>query len=57
MKEYKTILSETLEMFRDFYTKQVNKLGPKSAEDAIKSKTQKRNQAIEFVEKMNNKIF
>ena len=44
-------------MFRDFYTKQVNKLVTKSAEDAIKSKTQKKNQAFEFVEKMNEKIF
>ncbi len=57
MKEYKKILSETLQMFNDFYTKQVNKLGPKFAEEATKSKTQKRNQALEYVEKMNNQIF
>ena len=44
-------------MFKDFYTKQVNQLGPKFADKAIKSKTQKKNQALEFVENMNNQIF
>ena len=57
MKEYKTILNETLELFKDFYTKQVSELGPKFAEKATKSKTQKRNSALEFVEKMNSQIF
>ena len=42
MKEYKNILNETLAMFKDFYTKQVNQLGPKFADKAIKSKSNKK---------------